>query len=486
VNSTPPESGPRRPGFAGALAPVARVLSRYEGLFLLVVAPLLLFPSPARLWALLVVPLLWLARWIATGRPLEPSPLNLPMLVLLLMVLVSVWATYDISVSLAAIARFVLAVAVLYAVIHRAQTERAWLYAVGLFVILGAGIAGLGLLGTQWIDKFKLFAPVLARLPSPAILPVGGEGVFHPNVIAGTLLWSLPLFIALGLSFIFAWRPIRAYIGSRRAGLMAAVLFLMSSFAVLVFLLTQSRGGYLSLGLTLLLMIFLWLGRLMPERPRLMYVALVAILAIGIGVGSSLFRQDTLALRELQNQNLADAEGFSLDTMEGRLELWSRAIYGIQDFSFTGMGMDTFHEVVHILYPLFTMPPSSEVFHSHNTYLQAGLDLGIPGLIAFLSLQIGALAMLVQCWRNRASLPFPPALTAALILGLAGGFIAGMLHGLVDSIILSAKPGFLWWYLLALIASLYRLTETAAIGIPDPHGPSAQAIHQAPVPAADA
>lgn len=461
-------SGPRASGLASGLVSVARLLSRYEGLFLLVVAPLLLFPAPGRLWALLVVPLLWLARWIATGRPLEPSPLNLPMLVLLLMVLVSLWATYDISVSLAAMARLVLAVAVLYAVIHRAQTEKAWLYAVGLFVILEAGIAGLGLLGTQWIDKFKLFAPVLARLPSPVILRIGGEGVFHPNVIAGTLLWSLPLFIALSLSFVFAWRPIRTYIGSRRAGMMAAVLFLMASFVVLVLLLTQSRGGYLSLALTLLLMIFLWLGRLISEKPKWKHVPLGVILAISIAVGSSLFRQGTLALEGLQKQDLAEAEGFSLDTMEGRLELWSRAIYGIQDFSFTGMGMDTFHEVVHILYPLFTIPPSSEVFHSHNTYLQAGLDLGIPGLIAFLSLQIGALAMLVQCWRNRASLPFPPALTAAFILGLAGGFIAGMLHGLVDSVILSAKPGFLWWYLLGLIVSLYRLAALRKAAPPKP------------------
>jgi O-antigen ligase len=46
-------------------------------------------------------------------------------------------------------------------------------------------------------------------------------------------------------------------------------------------------------------------------------------------------------------------------SIEGRLEVWNRAIYGITDFPFTGMGMNTFRKVVHVLYPLFSVPRTS-------------------------------------------------------------------------------------------------------------------------------
>jgi len=45
----------------------------------------------------------------------------------------------------------------------------------------------------------------------------------------------------------------------------------------------------------------------------------------------------------------------------------------------------------------------------------------------------------------------------AMILGLGAGLAAHMVYGLLDAISLGAKPGFLWWWLLGLIASLYRL-----------------------------
>jgi O-antigen ligase len=85
---------------------------------------------------------------------------------------------------------------------------------------------------------------------------------------------------------------------------------------------------------------------------------------------------------------------FSLNSLQGRLELWSRAIYGIQDFPFTGMGMNTFRKLVHMRYPLFLTSPNVDIAHAHNEFLQAALDLGIPGLIAFIAIYLGGFWML--------------------------------------------------------------------------------------------
>ena len=63
-----------------------------------------------------------------------------------------------------------------------------------------------------------------------------------------------------------------------------------------------------------------------------------------------------------------------------------------------------------MLYPLFTVSPDVDIGHAHNEFLQAGLDLGIPGLIAFIALYIGVFWMLADIWKAaapRSPLPAP-------------------------------------------------------------------------------
>jgi putative inorganic carbon (HCO3(-)) transporter len=170
--------------------------------------------------------------------------------------------------------------------------------------------------------------------------------------------------------------------------------------------------------------------------------------------------------------DLAADPALSLNSLEGRLEVWSRAIYGIQDFPFTGMGMNAFRKVVPVLYPLFLVSSDVDIGHAHNEFLQAALDLGIPGLIAFIAIYIIAFWMLVDIWRNVPTFnACPPGRTPgrcehsrrvqrAAVLGLGGGLLAHMLYGITDAVALGAKPGVLFWMLLGLIAGMYEQTRT--------------------------
>jgi len=134
--------------------------------------------------------------------------------------------------------------------------------------------------------------------------------------------------------------------------------------------------------------------------------------------------------------------------------------------------MNTFRRVLPVLYPLFSIGPEADIGHAHNTFLQAGVDLGMPGLIAYLAIHISALAMMASLWRRMNELPLPLALSRAAILGLGGGLAAHLLYGITDAVALGAKPGLLWWLLLALVAALFRLLPVhvnipAASGGPD-------------------
>ena len=64
-------------------------VDRLGWILLLIILPLVLFPTPLRLLGLLIVPALWLIRRMAAGQFIPATPLNWPLFGLLLMVLVA-------------------------------------------------------------------------------------------------------------------------------------------------------------------------------------------------------------------------------------------------------------------------------------------------------------------------------------------------------------------------------------------------------------
>jgi O-antigen ligase len=115
--------------------------------------------------------------------------------------------------------------------------------------------------------------------------------------------------------------------------------------------------------------------------------------------------------------------------------------------------MGGFRRLMPALYPPFRTSPDFELPHAHNQFLQAALDVGIPGLIAFLALWIVAAVLLVQAYRAAADRRF-----RVLAAGLGCGLAAHFVFGLTDAITLGTKAGVLFWLILGLVAALHRVT----------------------------
>jgi O-antigen ligase len=194
-----------------------------------------------------------------------------------------------------------------------------------------------------------------------------------------------------------------------------------------------------------------------------------AAMAVAVAVvGSGRFLEIALGLGR-------DAQTPALYTLESRIEIWSRAVSAIRDFAFTGMGMNTFRLLVHRLYPLYTVALGRDIAHAHNLWLQAALDLGVPGLVAYAALWLGAAVMLAGIWRaaseSEAAGPaaktdggaagrgladlWPASFGHAIAAGLGGGLLSHFVYGLTDAVTLGAKPGVVWWLMLGLIAGLF-------------------------------
>ncbi len=136
---------------------------------------------------------------------------------------------------------------------------------------------------------------------------------------------------------------------------------------------------------------------------------------------------------------------FSMNTLSGRVEIWSRAIYAIQDFAFTGMGMNTFRHIVNVLYPLQTITadvPVKDIGHAHNLFLQTALDLGIPGLIGFIAMYITSFWMIFVSLRrlkrsingNTKTNVLTKEMFYVILVGLLGGQIAHLGLSITDAI----------------------------------------------------
>lgn len=406
-----------------------------ELLLLALTAPVLYFPgrfqAPVIAIAVGILAAGWVWRRFTIGIWFQRTPADWPIFFLFTVMLpMAVWAApgplreeYSIPRALILIWNF----ALFWTVVSHAGRRRELfqLCMVG-FGGVGMGIAVAALFGTSWPGKFPLIGPLLQRLPTPLVGRLdGAEAGFNPNQVAGTLLYVLPLFIALAVYGLLR-RP-RAWMTWLPAGLTAAIIGG-------VLLLSQSRGGLLGLaaGLGVMLLINWRWGR------RLLLAGTLAAL-----LGLALVPLDSLSGNLENAQNVEQVAG-SL-TLAGRIEIWSRALYGIQDFSFTGMGLGTFRKIVHILYPLFTIAPDQDFAHAHNFFLQMALDFGIPGLIALLALYMAAAATIVKRWKTG---------NVAWTAGLLGVLVGQTVYSMADAVAMGSKVNFLFWAFFALLFAL--------------------------------
>ena len=383
---------------------------------------------------LLGVPLIWMSVWAAEGRILIRTPLDFPVVVLLGMVLVSLLVTFDPFYSLPKVTGVLLGTLMYYAAVRRLRSPMHAARGLVAFLLAGGVLAVVGLLGTEWAEKIRPLTSVAGQLPVVIRGIPGAEAGFHPNAVAGSLLFFIPLQLSvLAGRFRGIYGPDCGgrVLAPGRAGLIMQLVLL--ALSGVMFLLSQSRGAWLAMAGAGAV----WFAIRVWRRGRTFGVIMsVMILTPGIVIaysGAMAYARWGLPV-------------------PGRVELWVRALEGIQDFPLTGMGMNAFRRVTQVLYPLFLVPPGFDVTHAHNQWLQAALDLGVPGLIGYAALWI------VAAWLLLRVMTITNATWIALAArGLALGLVAHFIFGLADAISLGAKLGLVFWMSLALIVSLHQI-----------------------------
>lgn len=396
----------------------------------LAAAPFLLLPGRlvSLAWHPAIVGVLLLLRLSNLARRRGPwlmTPLDLAVWLLTLTVPLGLFVSIDRATSWEAAGYILFGVALFFALSNWPPAQRRPILDFALLALAGSLLLGVGIgAASHTADILRGDpVPIFAGYLPPVVMAFTarlGE-VVNVNIVLSVAAFMWPFALAFALVWRrdrFWWVPLAGVAG---AGILIRLMWL-----------GQSRGSLFAMAAaTVVVVVVRW--------PRLLYLAAVLLPLAGV------VAVQTLTVEELQ----ADIyRMLSVGGLSGRQEIWPRAWAALNDFGYTGIGLGQFGKAIPILYPYGVL---QEVLfpHAHNMLLQVGLDLGIIGLVAYLSLWIIIVILLaVTLATVHDPTPF------ALSIGALGATVALLVNGLVDAGMWGTKLSFLPWVLFALVAHL--------------------------------
>jgi putative inorganic carbon (HCO3(-)) transporter len=404
-------------------------------LLLLALIPLFWFPFR---WPLLtlaglpIIPIIWLLRLRACGRVITPVHLQPLVLGVLVATGLATIPIFDAGLAAPKVLGVALGTALLawtaHAVRSVADVRRSGVV-LSAFVL---GLCAIGLVGSEWtLGKIGILDTVLSHLPVlvRGLVPNTTQGGINPNELAGILALCIPVLLAQALAFSAG--------GGGKGALTLTVVALVAAGMVLVA--AQSRGAVGGVGVALAVFGGVLIRRSAHVR-RTAVLAYFASLALMAGAG--------VFLLERSITNAVQTPG--LDSLSGRVQLWSQAVLMVRDFPLTGIGLGQFDPVLHLLYLPKFGPLDFFVPHAHNLVLACAAETGLPGLIAF-SLLFAASAR--ECMHACKS---QEPLVRWTGLGIVLGLLAFLVFGLTDAIAPGARGSLPLWALIGLGCALGR------------------------------
>jgi O-antigen ligase len=300
----------------------------------------------------------------------------------------------------------------------------------GATLVLAGVVAAFALGASQWNSKSLVLRFMTDALPriTDFLAPFDAKGGFNANEIAGALAWLCPLVAGL-----------IAYQWSRYNRFWRGLTVLVFAALFLALFLGQSRFALAGTLVALAVLVKL----LIPTR-RMRWTVWGALAAIAI--------LEILIVRDVfvppGQQVLAERDEASMST---RFDIWGSALNIMRDYPLTGVGLNMFRDGrVRAQYPVPSFP-SPVLPHAHNEWLQVGADMGIPGLIAIIGLQLVTVYALYKGFRQGS--PGAKAVFAAV----GAGLFAHAFFGLGDAITLWDRFAFVLWWLVALGGAQYAL-----------------------------
>ena len=378
--------------------------------------------------ALGIAAVFWILRYLVRREWSVRTSLDIPLTFMVLMVPVAWLVSARLEVTRVQVYRLALSVAMFYAVVNWITGLERLRWAVRGVLLAGWGVTAAGVLSIPRWPQGKVFFLPRSLLSQLQQVPVKLPDEANPNILAGYLI----------LFAVFSWvlwsAPRRTVHWLDRGG--GFVTWLVITGTSVLF---QSRGAVIALVVGTLVYVLLRVGQI--DKRFVLGISLV--LVAGAIYGWLLWRTSVQSLPQWRS---------AVDALSKRQVIWAHAVYLIQSFAFTGVGLGLFSPVVDVLYPFsFTSP--GQIPHAHNLFLQAAVDFGIPGGVAWGALVIATTWSAWEIYRTGAS-------RYVQTLGIV--FLAVqttlIVHGMVDAIPwVHSRPVPLLWGIWGVLMGAWRL-----------------------------
>ncbi|MFC1892056.1 O-antigen ligase family protein [Thermodesulfobacteriota bacterium] len=333
--------------------------------------------------------LTWEWEWIKT-------PLDLPILCLLLLCLLSTAYSMNRRISLSSILLLFNYLTIFYLTIHTFNTRRRLRGLIYLIIGIAVFLSIFGLFKKFGMNPFPWWDYGDIRYHPLALSSTYG----NQNHLAGYMEMVLPLVLGL---LLFGYNT--------------GKLFILAYFSLLILvalILSLSRGGWIGILLGLSFMAVMLLSSSYFKRKKLLISAIVGAVFLALIVLAS-----TPVVEEFRTL----AEKDQTPSIYGRTKIWGGVLDMIEDYPVIGSGPGTFSTI-------FTryQPPgmSARFFMAHNDYLQFVSETGLI-LIPII------MWVIVALYRNGfKKLRNPSRLVQGTTLGAMTGITAMLVHSIVD------------------------------------------------------
>ena len=302
--------------------------------------------------------------------------------------------------------------------------------------ILGSGL----LVGTYGVRQRLLEVEQLATWNDPAANFSNSIRVYsylgNPNLLSAYILPS----IALSMAAFFVWQRILPK-------LLALTIFTIN-ISCLYF--TGSRSGWIALIILIMmfsLLLFTWFKDELPSFWRQW------LLPLTFGTFISLIFSLIVSNDILQSRIMSIFIGRADSSNNFRINVWTSVVNIIKDYPFLGIGPgnDAFSKI----YPLY-MSPKYSALSAYSIFLETAVETGLIGLSIFVWLIFTILNQGIQKIRrfknNNNSY-------GIWLIGAIAAIVSLLIQGLFDTVWYRPQVNTLWWFLVALIASQYRLCK---------------------------
>lgn len=146
---------------------------------------------------------------------------------------------------------------------------------------------------------------------------------------------------------------------------------------------------------------------------------------------------------------------WSMNSVNDRTVMWQNGLKILKEHPVIGNGLNTFFaNYAKVRNDIYKDKKGS---YAHNCYLQMAADTGIVGLLSFIAF---VTAVILKALRSLATIKDPS--YHYLLLGVALGLIAFLLHSFVDTNLYSLNLAALFWLSAGLILAIIKIAETKA------------------------